>query len=107
MIPFTETLNEQKNVVRIVLRPADTIEWPAVAKHLRDKLAEGILNVELDLRRLSRIDSLGLGIIVGMNVTASHHGGSFRLLVERGTAIHNLMILTKMHLLLTIVETDK
>jgi hypothetical protein len=40
-------------------------------------------------------------------VTASHHGGSFRLLVERGTAIHNLMILTKMHLLLTIVETDK
>ena len=106
MQPFSETFDATHNILCVLPLPNDgRFDWSTITEHIRARVAEGILNLELDLGRMPHIDSVGLGLIVGYNLTLQRAGGTFRLLVERQSPVHKIIQLMKMHLLVTVIET--
>jgi anti-sigma B factor antagonist len=67
-----------------------------LCSHLRKLIADGTLNVLLNLADLTQVDSSGLGTIVRTFVSLVHKSGVLKLLRPRGSV---KLVLVTLHLL--------
>lgn len=79
-----------------VLRLKGRLEVEEGDEMLRDRVNElvrnGQVQIVLDLADVTRIDSLGLGVIASKLLTTRRHGGAIKLLRANGHTAHLLTI---------------
>lgn len=87
----------------VELNPGFTNEdWEAFTAFAKTKLAEGIVDWNLDLRRLQLITSMFLGAIIGFNMVVQSRRGSLRLIVEKDSRISKLIHMSKINRIITV-----
>jgi anti-sigma B factor antagonist len=62
---------------------------------IRESLADGQTDIEVDLSQTTFVDSCGLGALVALHKTATSRGGRLRLLSPQ-PQVHQLLHLTRM-----------
>ena len=86
---------------RLVL---DESEIP-LRDYVNQLVADGRVRIVLDMRRVTRLDSAGIGMLVSKYLTACGKGGSLKLLQP---AVHSryLLEITKLSTVFEIFETE-
>jgi anti-anti-sigma factor len=79
-------------------------DWDAIGTLLTQRLQRDIVFWDLDLRRLGFMNSQMLGLIVGMNSEIKMRGGQLRLVVREGSPIDQLLTLSKVRRIITVVN---
>jgi anti-sigma B factor antagonist len=75
--PFRiESVRDERHAVVVVAGELDALTAPRLHDELVNLAGEGIDRVVLDLRRLSFVDSFGLGVIVSARKRLSQDGNS-------------------------------
>jgi anti-anti-sigma factor len=78
------TINIRKNKTRVVLELSGSLtvgeDMAPLRESIRNELAKGARGFDLDVSRLSHIDSRGLGELVSMSVDVQNKGGSVKLI---------------------------
>lgn len=77
---------------------------------LKDKinslLQQGTMKVLLDLGAVSYVDSAGLGQLVHVHTTTTHHGGQLKLL-NLSKRLNDLLVVTKLATVFDSYEDEK
>jgi len=97
------SLRQAADVVIIDLSGRITLgeESALLRQVVRENLEHGNKRILLNLRDVAYIDSTGLGELVKSYTTVRSHGGHLRL-TEVNERVHNLLRMTKLHLVLEI-----
>ena len=104
MHPFIEYFDRKHKTIRLTPLPNQgAYNWTAVTERLKQKMAEGILNWDLDLGRMMQIDSHAAGAFIVYSMTVSQAGGTFRLIVNRGTPAFETLQFYKLHMLIQVI----
>lgn len=89
----------------VELQPDFTGEdWDTFTNYAKTKLAEGIVNWDLDLRRLQLITSMFLGSIIGFNMVIQSRKGVLRLVTEKNSRISKLIHMSKIDRIILVRE---
>lgn len=77
-------INEQRVADVTILRLSGRLELDAgdviLREHVDRLVAEGRVNLIFDMKAVSRMDSAGIGMLVGKYMSAKNRGGTIRLL---------------------------
>mgnify|MGYP006282654677 CR=1 FL=1 len=77
--------------------------WEQLIEFYQQKIEGGVVNWELDLRRLRFMNSQALGMIISFNASVINRGGRLRILVDRSSYVDNLIHTTKLNRILDVV----
>src|SRR5438445_10045112 len=69
----------------------------------RAAFTSGQRHIEIDLSQTATVDSCGLGALVALHKTVSHHGGALRLL-NPTPAVQQILELTRMHRIFEVIK---
>ena len=83
--PFrVESVRNERHAVLVVTGELDAATAPKLHDELVRLAADGVDRIVLDLRRLSFVDSFGLGVIVNAKRRLSQQGNALCLVVDDG-----------------------
>ena len=100
-----KTSTHSGGLMQIELAPDFKAEhWDSFLAFYFQKAGEGILDWDLDLRRLNFITSAFLGSIVWLNTHLGAQKGSLRLTVAHHSKIADLIYLSKLNRIITTRE---
>jgi anti-anti-sigma factor len=103
METFTPTLAEAEQRAQILFRPRFSDEnWAEFEEYFRPELGRGILSWELDLRQMTFVNSMLLGLLLNMHSEVSAAGGRVCLVVETKSMINQLLTLSKLRQIVTV-----
>lgn len=101
-----ETVRDERHAVVLVVGELDAATAPRLREGLVTLSAEGVDRVVLDCRRLSFIDSFGLGVVVAAKKRLSAHGNSLCLVAgEEQRSLRRLLEITGLDRLLPVHAT--
>ncbi len=78
--------------------------WDDVSPIIDEKIGHGFLTWDIDLRKLTLINSIMLGYFVELNGKLMSTRGSLRLILKRDSKLLQLIALSKIHLIIPIHE---
>ena len=82
--------------LKIILHSGFNVEnWPELKDFYRAKIADGIHDIDLDLREIQFFCSMMLGYIIEMNITLARNRGSLRLIVAENSKLRELLFTAK------------
>jgi anti-sigma B factor antagonist len=79
-----ESVRDERHAVIIVTGDLDAATAPRLRQALLDLETDGVDRVVLDLRRLSFVDSFGLGVIISTKSRLSQEGNALCLVAGEG-----------------------
>jgi anti-anti-sigma regulatory factor len=104
MEPFSATTVTNEKTVQVVFQPGFCdANWDAFALFAKSQMEKGLIYFDLDLRRLTFLNSMMLGLIVGFNGMLGAMGGQARLIVEEKSMINQLLTISKLRRVLTVI----
>jgi anti-anti-sigma factor len=104
MEQFSTSMADDGDHMQVVLHAGFSDDhWAALERFYREKLDEGQRHWELDLRRLTYINSMMLGLFVSMNTDVITTGGDLRLVVAQNSMINQLLTLSKLRQIVTVM----
>ena len=98
---------EKQDGCAVLITPHGDVDLagaPWLREALSDALAEGCVNLLMDLRSVTFIDSTGLGVLVGAGKKAYGLGGSMRIVCDN-PRISKLLALTGISRSLPVLAT--
>jgi anti-anti-sigma regulatory factor len=104
MEPFSATTVTKEKTVQVVLQPSFCdANWDALELFVKSQMGKGLIYFDLDLRRLTFLNSMMLGLIVGLNGMLGAEGGHARLIVDEDSMINQLLTISKLRRVLTVI----
>lgn len=104
---FTANAIFKDKCVHVAFSPAflDT-DWPEFDRYYKSQFEKGFLFWDIDLRNLAFMNSQLLGLFVGLNSELTHCSGQLRLLVAENSMIDQLLTISKLRRIMTIVTVS-
>ncbi|MCL5270333.1 MAG: STAS domain-containing protein [bacterium] len=105
MPSFECQVNESVGFMQVLLKADFTADkWDEFERHYGPLIAKGVVNWDLNLTEMQWINSVFLGLLVGLNTMLSTRGGRLRVLVPRKSKIADILFLAKLNRILNIHE---
>lgn len=103
MASFRSTLIPPDNCVQVVLAPNFSDQhWAEFEEFFEEHIAKGFIFWDLDLRQMTYMNSLLMGLLVGLNAQLRTHRGNLRLVVREKSAVDQVLTISKLRRIMAV-----
>lgn len=104
---FATQYYDKTNYMTVELLPDFTLRhWTRFENFYRQKVDEGVVNWDLDLRQLLAINSLLLGLLIGLNTDLRKNNGCLRLRVDGQSEVAGQIYESRVNRIITVCEVS-